>query len=48
VTEFKASLGARALRYPVCWLDARYASPAGRMAAALQARFTRGRDRGAA
>jgi hypothetical protein len=48
VAEFKASLGARGLRYPVRWLDARYASPAGRVVAALQSRARLGRDRGAA
>ncbi len=48
VAGFKASLGAASLRYPVCWLDARYASLAGRGLAWLQGRVRRGRDRGGA
>jgi hypothetical protein len=47
VAQFKVSLGASSLRYPVRWLDGRHASPAGRVVAALQARVRRDRDRGA-
>ena len=48
VAEFKSSFGAHDVRYPVCWLDARYAAPPGRVVAALQNRLRRGRDRGSA
>lgn len=48
VTEFKTSLGAQGVRYPVCWLDARYAPPPGRLVAMVQRRLRRGRDRGTA
>jgi hypothetical protein len=39
VASFKRTLGARAETYPVRWLDARAAGPAGRALAALQARL---------
>jgi CelD/BcsL family acetyltransferase involved in cellulose biosynthesis len=48
IERFKRSLGARAVRYPVRWLDAREAPPLGRLAAALQRRLRRGRPRGEA
>jgi hypothetical protein len=48
VAAFKASLGARMLRYPVRWLDARHASAPGRLVAAAQAFARRGRPRGEA
>jgi Acetyltransferase (GNAT) domain len=44
--SFKDTLGARRVRFPVRWLDARHAPPIGRLAAALQARLRRGRARG--
>ncbi len=46
VERFKQSLGAAAVRYPVRWIDARHAPPLGRVAAALQRRLRRGRERG--
>jgi hypothetical protein len=46
VSDFKRTLGARALRYPVRWFDARYAGPAGRLVASLQRFARRGRARG--
>ena len=48
IERFKRSLGARTVRYPVRWLDAREAPPLGRLAAALQRRLRRGRARGEA
>ncbi len=48
VALFKDSLGARALRYPVRWLDARRAPPAGKLVAALQRRLRRRRALGEA
>lgn len=48
VAAFKRSLGARNVRWPVRWLSARHAPPAGRLVAALEARLRRGRARGAA
>jgi Acetyltransferase (GNAT) domain len=48
IAEFKHSLGARGLSYPVRWLDARHATPLGHVVAALQNHVRRGRDRGAA
>lgn len=47
VASFKQSLGAAGLRYAVRWLDARHAPPLARALAALQARWRRGRARGA-
>lgn len=47
VAQFKASLGAATLRYPVRWLDGRYAPLAGRAISGLQSMLRRGRDRGA-
>jgi CelD/BcsL family acetyltransferase involved in cellulose biosynthesis len=46
VEAFKASLGARIVRVPVRWLDARHAPAAGRWVAALQNRIRRGRPLG--
>ncbi len=43
VADFKRSLGAAAVAYPVRWLDAQAASPAGRAIAALQRWRRRGR-----
>jgi hypothetical protein len=48
LASFKASLGARPVRYPVRWLDARDAPLAGRIAAALRRRLRGGRRRGEA
>jgi GNAT superfamily N-acetyltransferase len=48
VAAFKRALGATAVAYPVRWLDARHASPAGRMIAAAQAALRRRRVRGEA
>ncbi len=47
LAQFKHSLGARPLRYPVRWLSARHAPPLGRLVASVQARLRRGRARGA-
>jgi hypothetical protein len=44
--SFKETLGARRVRYPVRWLDARHAPPLGRLAAGVQRRLRRGRSRG--
>ena len=46
VGAFKLSMGARIVRYPVRWLDARHAPLAGRVIGALQERMRRGRARG--
>ena len=46
--RFKRGFGAAPSRYPVRWLDARTASPLGRLAAAVQGRLRRGRARGEA
>ncbi|HVP14038.1 MAG TPA: GNAT family N-acetyltransferase [Terriglobales bacterium] len=46
VAAFKDALGARMLRYPVRWLDASAASPAGRLLARIQDRVRAGRPRG--
>jgi hypothetical protein len=46
VASFKQALGARAIAYPVRWLDARAASRAGRALAALQGLARRDRPRG--
>ncbi len=46
LAAYKTSLGARIARYPVRWLDARHAPPAGRLVAAGQAFLRRGRPRG--
>lgn len=46
VWAFKRALGATGQRYPVRWLDARHATPVGRLAAGIQARLRRGRVRG--
>jgi hypothetical protein len=46
VEAFKRSLGARDVSYPVCWLDARFATWTGRALAALQSRLRRRRHRG--
>ena len=46
VAAFKDSLGARLERYPVRWLDAAAAPPAGRAVAALQRRARAGRPLG--
>lgn len=48
VAAFKRALGATTVCYPVRWLDARHASPAGRMIAAAQATLRRRRARGEA
>ncbi len=48
VSSFKRSLGAEIESYPVRWLDARHAGPAGRALAGLQAWRRRGRPRGEA
>ncbi len=48
VAAFKRSFGARTVRYPVLWLDARFAPAPARAAAWLQARLRRGRPRGEA
>jgi hypothetical protein len=48
VAAFKRALGAASVRHPVRWLDARHASPAGRMLAAAQAALRRRRARGGA
>ncbi len=48
VAFFKHGLGCREVRYPVRWLDARHASPAGRALGWLQSRLRRGRPRGEA
>ena len=48
VASFKRSLGARLVRWPVRWMGARHAPPAGRLAAALKRRLGRGRPRGEA
>ena len=48
VAAFKHGLGTTALRYPVRWLGARHAPPAGRAVAWLQALVRRGRARGEA
>ena len=45
---FKRALGASTVLHPVHWLDARYASPAGRMIAAAQEALRRRRARGKA
>ena len=46
IERFKRSLGARRVRYPVRWLDARAAPPLGRLVAAVQRRWRRDRERG--
>ena len=46
VAAFKQRLGAEPARYPVRWLAARHAPPAGRAVAWLQARVRAGRPRG--
>jgi hypothetical protein len=48
VAAFKRALGATPVLHPVRWLDARHASPAGRMIAAMQATLRRRRSRGEA
>lgn len=48
VAAFKRALGATPVPHPVRWLDARHASPAGRMIAAAQAALRRRRARGEA
>ena len=48
VAAFKRSLGARAVRWPVRWLNARFAPSVGRMVASLETRLRRGRARGEA
>ncbi|HEY2955784.1 MAG TPA: GNAT family N-acetyltransferase [Candidatus Eisenbacteria bacterium] len=47
VASFKRALGARAVPHPVRWLDARHATPAGRLVAAAQSMWRRERARGA-
>ncbi len=46
VSAFKRALGAVAQLHPVLWLDARHATAAGRLVAAVQARMRRRRARG--
>jgi len=46
VSSFKSALGATDVPYPVRWLDARYASTAGRVLAHVQGWRRRGRARG--
>jgi GNAT superfamily N-acetyltransferase len=46
VAAFKRSLGAQGVAAPVRWLDARHATPLGRLLAAAQAGLRRGRARG--
>ncbi|MBI1798634.1 MAG: GNAT family N-acetyltransferase [Candidatus Eisenbacteria bacterium] len=46
IDAFKDALGARRVRYPVRWLDARHAPAAGRAIAAIQTWVRRGRSRG--
>lgn len=48
VASFKSSFGARGLRYPVRWLDARHAPAPARIAAWAQSLARRGRPRGEA
>ena len=48
LAAFKRALGATAVSHPVRWLDARHASPAGRMIAAVQAGLRGRRARGGA
>jgi hypothetical protein len=48
VAHFKHAFGATGVRYPVRWLSARHAGPAGRALAAVQALVRRGRARGEA
>jgi hypothetical protein len=48
VAAFKHGLGTTAMPYPVRWLSARHAPPAGRAVAWLQALVRRGRARGEA
>jgi hypothetical protein len=48
VAFFKHGMGASTVRYPLRWLDASRAAPAGRAVAALQAFVRRGRARGEA
>ena len=47
VSAFKRALGARDVRHPVQWLDARHATAAGRLLARAQAALRSGRARGA-
>ena len=46
VASFKRSLGVTLVRYPVVWLDSRFASAAGRVVARLQSGSWRGRALG--
>jgi CelD/BcsL family acetyltransferase involved in cellulose biosynthesis len=46
VSSFKRSLGVSPVRYPVLWLDDRFAHAAGRVVARLQSRSWRGRALG--
>jgi len=48
LAAFKRALGAATVLHPVLWLDARHATPAGRMIAAAQAALRRRRARGRA